>query len=83
MFRNTCWQQWDLQEARRLRHVNQTAAWVQLNNLYLSIERGEVKMSIHMGNQLHMLVTHAYDRGDPMISWWMDEFSSLPGWLDY
>lgn len=73
-----CWQQWDKQEERRL----QNAAYIQLNNLYLSIERGCEKLTITLANKLRILVDSAYDRDDPMRDWWMSEFTELPRWFD-
>jgi len=74
------WQQWNRQEERRLRRVAQEMAYIQLNDLYLSIERGEVKLNVHLGNHLRVLVGQAYDRDDQFREWWTAEFVKLPNW---
>lgn len=70
------WRQWDKQEKARI----QTANWIVLNNLYLSIERGETRLTIHTANDLRTLVTRAYDRDDQQLDWWNGEFQKLPNW---
>jgi len=81
------WKQWDAQEERRRAReaqaqklVDQTLQYVALNNLYLQIERGQVKLTIHTANDLRTLVSRAYDQDDPMRDWWMGEFQQLEGW---
>lgn len=80
---NNTWSQWDLQETRRLLTVKQTAAYVALNNLYLAVERGDVKLSITVSNQLRVLASEAYNKFDPMLDYWLAEFIKLPGWNNF
>lgn len=51
---NTIWQQWDKQ-------VNEPQmAYVQLNNLYLKVERGELLLTKSILNTLSLLVRKVY-----------------------
>lgn len=55
-----------------------------MNNLYLEIERGDVKMSLHFRLSLEQLLVMAYPEHDePMRDWWFEEFQKLPNWLDF
>ena len=56
--------------------------YICLNNLYLSIERGEVVLNTHLGIVLRTLVMKAYDSNSFMIDWWAGEFRKLDGWLN-
>lgn len=78
--RQSVWAQWDKQETRRIELQMQENAYITLNNLYLSIERGETKLTVATGNQLRILATKAYNRGDSMVDWWAKEFQELKGW---
>lgn len=60
----------------------QDAAYIVLNNLYLSVERGEQKLTVRIANELRELLGSAYESNDSMIDWWMGEFFKLPGWLN-
>lgn len=58
-------------------------AYIALNNLYLLVERGQVKMSASVYNTLNLLVGQAYpEQDDPMRAWWCRELEQLPGYLD-
>lgn len=87
-YRLHIWTQWDRQEnARRARieEEKQTQAWVELNNLYLCIERGEVPLTITIGNQLRSLLSQAYPDSvheHVIRDYWYGEFMKLPGWHD-
>jgi hypothetical protein len=81
-YRTTIWQQWDRQEAKRIRTRDQNQAYIALNNLYLAIERGLTPLTIHTANNLRVLAGQAYDAGDRMIDWWGNEFAKLDGWLE-
>lgn len=59
------------------------AAYIRLNNLYLDVQRGKVKMSVAISNELRSLPNQAYDSGDSMIEWWCKEFIRLPRWNDF
>jgi hypothetical protein len=80
------WNQWDRQEQRRL----ETQAWINLSNLYLSVERGTTKLDRHIANTLFMLARDAYPHNksnngigfDP-IEYWHKEFELLPNWFEY
>jgi len=72
-----------LQQAKVEKVTFQDMCYIELNNLFLDVERGKVKMSVHVGNTLRTLVGMAYDQNDSMIDWWMAEFMKLPNWLDY
>lgn len=73
---NSIWKIWDAQTNDRWE------AYVELNNLYLSIERGQDRMTITNSNRLRVLAQKAYGRTDPFIDWWQNEFTKLPGWYD-
>ena len=61
----------------------QDAAYIVLNNLYLSVARGEQKLTVRIANELRVLLDSAYDRTDEVMrDWWMYEFYKLPGWLN-
>jgi hypothetical protein len=75
-------EQWERQEEKRLAKVSQNAAYVELNNLYLAIERGYSKLTVWKSNQLRTLVSAAYDIDDQMRDWWMGEFLTLPNWAN-
>ena len=57
-------------------------AYIELNNLYLSVQRGDIHLNVTIANQLRYLPSWAYEKNDPMIDWWYSEFEKLPGWLD-
>lgn len=78
----THWQAWDAQEARRIKRLTQDAAYIELNNLYLAIERGIARCSVYNANKLRCLVSQAYDQTDPMRDYWAAEFVKLPRWND-
>lgn len=74
--------QWDRQEASRISREASDQAYIELNNLYLSIQKGVTKLTIHTGNQLRTLAGKAYSLGDPMLDWWKEQFLRLDGWND-
>lgn len=87
--KNSCWVQWDRQES--VSRANR--AYVELNNLYLSIERGATPLTITTANQLRVLAVQSQGDERPqddfqaqMVStiqqYWMNEFEKLPDWLD-
>lgn len=59
-----------------------SAAYVQLNNLYLAVECGLEKLTITVANRLRCLVPQVYGPDDPMIEYWDREFQLLPRWCD-
>ena len=56
-------------------------AYIEMNNLYVRISRGDERITVWKATQLRTLVGQAYDQGDPMVEWWGREFGKLPGWL--
>ena len=62
--------------------VKADSAYIELNNLYLSIQRGDVKLTRKEYNQLDSLLGQVYTHGDMMHDWWWKEFQRLPGWLN-
>jgi len=81
------WKQWDAQEERRrAREAAETKRqmrdrnYIELNNLYLAIERGAVALTITTANELRVLASRAYEQGDQFIDWWNGEFQKLEGW---
>ena len=61
----------------------QQTRFIQLNNLYLWLQSGKLKMDKGNHRELRFLVTQAYDAGDDMIEWWHEEFQKLEGWFDF
>ena len=62
--------------------VEADMAYAELNNLYLSIQRGDVKLTRKEYNQLNDLLGRVYSHQEPMHDWWWKEFQRLPGWLN-
>lgn len=60
-------------------------AYVKLNNLYLAVERGSVKMSITVQNDLYQLAGVVYpSQSEPVMSqYWLSEFEKLPNWFEF
>lgn len=67
----------------QLEQLEKDEAYRCMNNLYLELERGDVEMNLNLHLALRTLVYQAYDRGDFMIDWWIEEFQKLPNWLDF
>lgn len=76
-YRDKIWRQWDKQEERRLIEIHQTQMYIEANNIYLQIERGEIENTAHTRNDVWLRIRQAYDRGDPMIDWWISEIDHL------
>lgn len=85
--RTQIWQQWDKQEAARLALIQfrvQQQAYIRLNNLYLNIEAGVVKMSVGVMNTLYHDLSLAYPKDEQtMRDYWLSEFEKLPNWFEY
>lgn len=60
----------------------QNEAYIALNNLYLAVERREVKLTVRIARELRVLSGMAYNPNDSMIEWWQVEFGRLSGWLN-
>jgi hypothetical protein len=70
------WEQWDKQ-ANLPRE-----AYVELNNEYLKIERGIIRLNTFHRNHLYWLLSKAYKPNDEtMREWWESEFRKLPHWF--
>lgn len=73
------WKQWDKQEQVRA----ENRAFVELNNLFLQVERGSVLLTITLGNKLRILLSEVYPNRcaeQVAIDYWMSEFAQLPNW---
>lgn len=58
------------------------AAYAELNNLYLAIQRGEIKLNRKQYTRLNDLLGKVYPKSDSMYDWWYKEFQKLPGWIN-
>ena len=68
--------------AKVRQQIEEETAYINLNNLYLSIEVGRVVLTHRVYNQLQDLL-HTFERyGSQMHEWWWKEFQKLPGWLN-
>ena len=73
---------WD----RQINHP--VLAHIELSNLYLKVERGDVKLDTKTGNSLWQLVREAFPKEHRSNDWaskivqdyWDDELEKLPGW---
>ena len=74
------WLQWEKQEQKRRKTYEQQASWIELNNLYLRIERGEITLTVTTANELRLLLCYAYDKDDPMAEYWQQQFDKLSNW---
>ena len=75
--RQAVWAMWDAQTN------DKQVAFIELNNLYLAVERGTVALTIHTSNTLRTLVGKIYPafRGNDFIrDYWQEEFTKLPNW---
>lgn len=81
VYRTNVWRQvevsWHAQEQRK-----QDKAYIELNNLYLNIERCTTRLDIHTANHLRVLAGQAYPHGDPMLDYWLEQFMRLEGWVN-
>lgn len=72
------------QMMQELQNMSKDRLYVQLNNLFLSIERGDVKLTIRNAHFLLALAGSIWN--DPAEDFirddWMNEFQKLPGWLN-
>ena len=78
------WAQWDAQTNDR--HI----AYIELNNLYLSLESGRVKLTRWKWNRLQILMGIAYPYCYPVNQmvqdirdYWAKEFMKLDGWYQF
>ena len=77
------WIIWDEQEAKRLARKAEDQAYIELNNLYLAIEAGTIKITGWHYNRLHQLLREAYPRSEEVMrNYWLREMESLPGYLE-
>ena len=62
--------------------LDEQKAYIELNNLYLKIERRGGWLSLAERLHLEYLVSQAYSQDDIIKDWWQKEFQKLSGWLD-
>lgn len=75
----------EMDKRRKEREDRVNYFFVELNNLYLSIERGETSLTIHSKNRLFNLLERVYPAGageDVMREYWWQEFQLLPNWIN-
>ena len=73
MNRKELYTQWDRQTN------NRTAAYIKLNNLYLTIERHEVDVTLAMRLELERHLSTVYPDDDTMYNYWLTEMqNNLP-----
>lgn len=56
-----------------------SADFLALNRLYLGVENGSITLTIHIANQIRVLIGREF-KDDPMGEWWLDECRKLPNW---
>jgi len=54
---------------------------IELSNLYLRIERGEIELTDHTANELWLLMLRTYPKDLFGRNYWEKEFEKLPGWI--
>ena len=64
------------------RAIKAENAYLELNDLYLDIQAGKVKLTRKVYNQLQDLLQSFEHHGSSMYEWWWKEFARLPGWLN-
>ena len=60
-----------------LKTLRQDRSFIQLNNLFLSVEADEVSASHKNINNIWLLIRITFDRTDFMRDWWMSELDKL------
>ena len=76
-YRQAVWAMWDAQTN------DKQVAFIELNNLYLAVERGTKVLTIHVSNRLRVLVGiiyPAFGKNDRLRNYWLDELIKLPNW---
>lgn len=68
------WKQWDEQTNERW------LAYVDLNNLYLSVERGTVALNVHVANILWNLSRTVAGKDLFQLNYWEAVLAKLPNW---
>lgn len=60
-------------------------AYISLNNMYLSVERGDTKLTRTIANELYnLLVTvYPYCTEPVMNNYWNAELEKLPNWFEF
>lgn len=69
-------EQWDRQGN------DSNAAYITLNNLYLWVESGLIKLTVHVANELRLLAGKVAQGDDFQLNYWHREFMELKGWFD-
>lgn len=65
---------------QKRRNKKQHRAYIELNNLYLSIEAGKVKLTRRVYDRLNELLSASERTHSIMWEYWVQEFRKLPGW---
>ena len=65
-----------------IRKIEADKAYRNLNNLYLYIQRGVIKLTRQVYNTLFRLLYGFETYDSMMFNWWVKEFQKLPGWLN-
>lgn len=73
-------EQWDKQDRAKIDAELENQAYIWLNNLYLSIERGDTKLTITTANQLRILAGKSCPNDSIMQEYWNREFQKLKNW---
>lgn len=69
--------------AQYLQDVEINTKWIELNNLYLSVERGEVCLTRSIVNQLETLAYVVSEKDWTLEGYWSREFQKLPNWFRF
>ena len=77
--------QLDKQLVKKIEARELQLAYIKLNNLYLSVESGKIKMSIHIMNDLYRLAetVDPHQTSPIMSAYWLAEFEKLPNWFKF
>jgi hypothetical protein len=62
--------------------IAQEKSYLDLNDLYLDIQRGDIRLTRKVYDKLYALLWGFEKYGSSMFNWWESEFRRLPGWLN-
>lgn len=71
------WKQWDQQSGN-----NSNEAYITLNNLYLWVQAGILRLTITLANEMRVLAGKVAQGDDFQLNYWHEEFMELDGWLE-
>jgi hypothetical protein len=63
------------------KEYDERQAYIELNNLYLQVQRGEKRITTKMARRMRQLVMKVYPKDDMMQNWWFAELQKLPRWF--